>query len=206
MQEKILIVDDEEILRLAMKSKLELADFVVDIASDGEEALNKLKQTEFDVVLLDIKMPGMGGIEALKLFTELFPKTDVIMLTGFADFSTTIECLKIGARDYLVKPVDGTELVTRLQSLVRARVSERGLQEIRQRFLSLIYIDLLGPLKLTRETLEKALNRSSASATPDQKEQISYALDLCEKMISKIQTMEDSSKIQTGAIQFEKFS
>ncbi len=148
MPERILIVDDEETLRLSMKARLAAAGFTTEVAENGEEALRKMKEQEFDVAMLDIKMPGMGGIEALRLFSELYPKTDVVMLTGFADFGTAIECLKLGAKDYLVKPVDATELVARLRSLVRSRVSERALQEMRRNFLSMIYYRFARTLKI----------------------------------------------------------
>ncbi len=201
MPERILIVDDEETLRLSMKARLETAGFVADVAENGEEALGKMKHEEFDVVLMDIKMPGMGGIEALRLFNELFPKTDVVMLTGFADFSTAIECLKLGAKDYLVKPVDATELVARLRSLVRSRSSERALQETRRAFLSMLYIDLLGPLRSARESVERVL-KSNAKLSNDQREELSNALAQCEKMIGRIQEMDEEMK-KSGATEVE---
>jgi YesN/AraC family two-component response regulator len=201
MPERILIVDDEETLRLSMKARLETAGFVADVAENGEEALGKMKHEEFDVVLMDIKMPGMGGIEALRLFNELFPKTDVVMLTGFADFSTAIECLKLGAKDYLVKPVDATELVARLRSLVRSRSSERALQETRRAFLSMLYIDLLGPLRSARESVERVL-KSNAKLSSDQREELSNALAQCEKMIGRIQEMDEEMK-KSGAAEVE---
>ncbi len=199
MPERILIVDDEETLRLSMKARLDVAGFTAEVADNGEEALHKMKEQEFDVVLLDIKMPGMGGIEALRLFGELFPKTDVVMLTGFADFSTAIECLKLGAKDYLVKPVDATELVARLRSLVRSRTSERILQETRKAFLSLIYLDLLGPLKSVRESLLRVQKNSPPKFSPEHKEEMSSAVAQCEKMISKIQTMDEEMKQEAGS-------
>jgi len=205
MPERILIIDDEETLRLSMKARLDVAGFTTDAADNGEEALRKMKEQEYDVALLDIKMPGMGGIEALRLFGELFPKTDVVMLTGFADFSTAIECLKLGAKDYLVKPVDATELVARLRSLVRSRTSERALQETRRRFLSMIYIDLLGPLKSTRESLERTLKATHSKLTTEQKEELTNALSLCEKMISRIQSMDEDMK-QEAAAELERAS
>ena len=205
MPERILIVDDEETLRLSMKARLDVAGFTVEIADNGEEALRKMKEQEYDVALLDFKMPGMGGIEALRLFGELFPKTDVVMLTGFADFSTAIECLKLGAKDYLVKPVDATELVARLRSLVRSRTSERALQETRRSFLSMIYIDLLGPLKSARESLERVQKSSHSKFTSEQKEELTNALSLCEKMISRIQSMDEDMK-QSGTVEMERAS
>jgi len=128
---RVLIVDDEDTLRLTIKTRLASGGFETDAAVDGEEALEKLKQSRFDVVLLDINMPRMDGITALGIISDLHPHTDVIMLTGFADFTTAIECLKKGAKDYLVKPIDTTELITRLRSLLRARNSEAALDELK---------------------------------------------------------------------------
>ena len=193
MPERILIVDDEDTLRMTMKSRMEVAGFETQTAETGEEALAKMKEKEFDVVLLDIKMPGMGGMEALRLFNELYPKTDVVMLTGFADFGTAIECLKLGAKDYMVKPVDSTELIARLRSLVRSRASERVLQETRRNFLSMIYVDLLGPLKSARESLER-LSMSSPKLNREQQVEVENTLALCDKMISKIQLMDEELK------------
>ena len=204
MAERILIVDDEDTLRMTMKARMEVAGFETQTAENGEEALAKMKENEFDVVLMDIKMPGMGGIEALRLFNELYPKTDVVMLTGFADFSTAIDCLKLGAKDYMVKPVDSTELIARLRSLVRSRASERALQETRRNFLSMIYIDLLGPLKSTRESLER-LSMSSPKLNREQQVEVENNLALCDKMISKIQLMDEELK-QSGTMQPEQAS
>ncbi|MGH2568431.1 MAG: response regulator [Bacteroidota bacterium] len=203
MAESILIVDDEETLRLSMKARLEVAGFSTETVENGEEALGKMKSREFDVVLMDIKMPGMGGIEALRLFNELYPNTDVVMLTGFADFSTAIECLKLGAKDYMVKPVDATELVAWLRSLVRSRTSEKALQETRRNFLSMIYIDLLGPLKSTRESLERVLKSSPSKLKAEQQEELASALALCEKMISRIQSMDEEIK-QDRSMEYER--
>ena len=124
------------------------------------------------------------------------------MLTGFADFSTAIECLKLGAKDYMVKPVDATEMVARLRSLVRSRTSERALQETRRNFLSMIYIDLLGPLKSTRESLERVLKSYPSKLKADQQEELAGALAHCEKMISRIQSMDEEIK-QDSSLEIE---
>jgi DNA-binding NtrC family response regulator len=102
MTGKILVVDDEDTLRLTLKTRLVSSGFEVDTARDGEEALEKIGATSFDVVLLDINMPRMDGIMTLDYIMRDHPETDVIMLTGFADFTTAIDCLKKGAKDYLV--------------------------------------------------------------------------------------------------------
>lgn len=207
MNDKILVVDDEESLRLSMKFKLTSAGFIVDIAGDGEEALEKLKSQSVDVILLDINMPRMSGIEALTLIRQEYPHTEVIMLTGFADFSTAIECLKMGARDYLVKPVDTTELVTRLKSLLRSRSSEKALYEVQEQYSTLFLHDLLEPLKTIQEQLGKAAKMNAAAQSKERQKLIEEAIEKNSKMASMIQALIDFSlrefekgKIENGQI------
>ena len=193
MNERILVVDDEESLRLSLKFKLKSAGFDVDTAIDGEEALEKLKAKPADVVLLDINMPRMSGIEALTIIRQTYPQTEAIMLTGFADFSTAIECLKIGAKDYLVKPVDTTELVTRLRSLVRSRSTERALQEVHQEYLGFLSEQLMDPLKKIGTTLEQ-ISKLPGDAEKERKKLLASARDLVDKLESKLELVADVAK------------
>jgi YesN/AraC family two-component response regulator len=125
MQSSILVVDDEDSLRLGMKARLESQGFTVDTAANGEEAMGKIQEQNYDLVLLDINMPFVNGIQVLEFITAEHRDTDVIMLTGFSDFSLAMECLKKGAKDYLVKPIDTSELVARLKSFLRALRKKR---------------------------------------------------------------------------------
>jgi YesN/AraC family two-component response regulator len=127
----------------------------------------------------------MSGIEALTIIRQTYPQTEAIMLTGFADFSTAIECLKIGAKDYLVKPVDTTELVTRLRSLVRSRSNERALQEVHQEYLGFLSDELLGPLKKIQSTLEQ-LSKLSGDAEKERKKALSSAREIVEKLEARL--------------------
>ncbi len=172
---KVLIVDDEDTLRLTIKARLSAGGFETDGAVDGEEAIEKLKQTPFDVVLLDINMPRMDGITALGIISEQYPATDVIMLTGFADFSTAIDCLKKGAKDYLVKPIDTTELITRLRSLIRARNSEAALDTIKKTHASFLFDHVVSPVVKLHDTLGLLSKGELGKLT---KEQLSILKDL----------------------------
>jgi DNA-binding response OmpR family regulator len=187
MNERILVVDDEESLRLSLKFKLKSAGFDVDVATDGEDAVEKLKAKPADVVLLDINMPRMSGIEALNYIRQTYPKTEAIMLTGFADFSTAIECLKMGARDYLVKPVDTTELVTRVRSLMRSRTSERALQQVQEQYSSVVMNDLIDPLHKLQGMLDQATKLSSDGDAKERKKLLTSARDLTNKMDQKLE-------------------
>ena len=202
MNERILVVDDEESLRLSLKFKLKSAGFEVDTAVDGEEALEKLKAKPADCVLLDINMPRMSGIEALTIIRQTYPQTEAIMLTGFADFSTAIECLKIGAKDYLVKPVDTTELVTRLRTLVRSRSTERALEEVHREYLGLISEEVLEPLRQIQKSLDHVA-KLSGDAEKERKKVLAGLQDAIAKMESKLKLLVDLSKRGATAIDAE---
>ena len=111
MNEHILVVDDEEDLRFSLKFKLKSAGFDVDVASDGEEALGKLRTKQADVVLLDISMPRMSGMEVLTIIRREYPQTEAIMLTGMQDVKTAVECMDKGAFYYITKPYYDSDLL-----------------------------------------------------------------------------------------------
>ncbi|MBP1653973.1 MAG: sigma-54 dependent DNA-binding response regulator, partial [Bacteroidetes bacterium] len=107
----LLIVDDEEALRTILESELTDSDeFVVDTAVDGGEAINRIQAKVYDVILLDVRMPRVSGIEVLKFVQEYSPTTQVIILTNYADVKTAIQTIKLGAYDFLAKPYDIDEL------------------------------------------------------------------------------------------------
>ncbi len=107
----ILVVDDELVVRDSLKEWLEEEGFSVDMAASGPEALDQLTQQLYQLMLLDIKMPGMDGVEVLQNAKESFPDLNVIMMTAYATVETAVEAMKIGALDYLVKPFDPEALV-----------------------------------------------------------------------------------------------
>ncbi len=106
----LLIVDDEEPLRTGLEKRFIRKGYSVSCASTGKEALTLTGQRRFHVALVDIKMPGMNGIELLKALKVQQPFIEVIMLTGYAEVDTAIEAMKSGAYDYLAKPCNLNEL------------------------------------------------------------------------------------------------
>jgi DNA-binding NtrC family response regulator len=115
---RILVVDDEEALRMVLSSELEGEGYKVASAADGREAINILTSTEFDLVLLDIKMPNVDGFEVLKFSKERWPNTKIVMLTGFADLKNAIESKKLGAEDFISKPYDLVDLLTTVERVL----------------------------------------------------------------------------------------
>jgi two-component system response regulator AtoC len=118
----LLIVDDEEPLRVLLESELsESEEFDVDVAIDGGQAINKIQAKVYDVVLLDIRMPRVSGIEVLKFVQEYSPTTQVIILTNYADVKTAIETIKMGAYDFLAKPYDIDELFNTIHRAIERK-------------------------------------------------------------------------------------
>jgi heterodisulfide reductase subunit A2 len=124
----VLVVDDELVVRDSLKEWLSEEGFSVAMAASGEEALEQLARQAFDVMLLDIKMPGMDGVEVLKKSKDLFPDLTVVMMTAYATVETAVEAMKIGALDYLIKPFDPEALVSKIVELYERRQVGHGEQ------------------------------------------------------------------------------
>jgi DNA-binding response OmpR family regulator len=122
---KILIVDDEKNIRLTLSQALETLGMAVQTAVDGEEALQKLQDSDFSLVLLDLKLPGMDGLEVLRRIRESRPKTRVIMITAHGTIDYAVEAMKLGAVDFLRKPFSPNE-IRRLVSQVLERQDQEG--------------------------------------------------------------------------------
>src|SRR5918995_1647293 len=105
-RERILIVDDEENVLALCQTILQKRGYEVERASTAEEALDRLESELFDVVITDLKMPGMSGLDLLSKGKALNPFMPFIMLTGFGTVHSAVEAMKEGAYDYLIKPVD----------------------------------------------------------------------------------------------------
>ena len=126
----ILIVDDEKVIQDSCSQILKKEGYKVKVASDGKEALRMFKEELFHIVILDIKLPGMDGIEVLSKIKEESPETPVIIMTGFASIESAVDALKSGAFDYLSKPFTPEEL----------RISVRKALESRRIFFEGIYL------------------------------------------------------------------
>jgi len=110
MKGRILIVDDEEIVLRSCQRILRDDDYQIDVARDGLEALGLVNENDYDVLILDIKMPKMDGIEVLRRVKEARPDIDVVMITGLHDIGTAVQAMKLGALDYLPKPFEPEDL------------------------------------------------------------------------------------------------
>ena len=112
---KILLVDDEVVFTQNMAKLLTTRGYIVTAVNSGDAAIQALEEKDFDVVVLDLKMPGMDGITTLKEIKKLGLFTETLILTGHGSIDTALEAIKIGAYDYLTKPCEIDELVAKIE-------------------------------------------------------------------------------------------
>jgi DNA-binding response OmpR family regulator len=127
-EEKILVVDDEAIVRMAVKDLLEDEGYRVSIAPTGEDGIEKVKSNIFDLVLLDLKLPGKDGIEVLREIKGFNNSPAVIMMTGYASLETAKDAIRTGAFDYITKPIDPEELMP----VIRDALKRKGMPEAKE--------------------------------------------------------------------------
>jgi len=141
---RILVVDDELIMRESLSGWLQRDGHEVETASSGEEALDKIKEVRFDILLVDIKMEGISGLEVLKRVKDDDPDVAIVMITAFGSISTAIEAIRNGAFDYLLKPFDPHELGVLIEKIQESQAQAienlylRDQYRERTRFESLI--------------------------------------------------------------------
>lgn len=113
---KILVIDDERAIRNTLKEILEYEKYQVDLAEDANQAQDIIKGNEYDIILCDIKMPDMDGLELLPILTEKHPDTPVVMISGHGNIDTAVEAIKKGAYDFIEKPLDLNRLLITIRN------------------------------------------------------------------------------------------
>ena len=118
----VLLIDDEQQFLKVLEERLETRGLKVNTATSGEDALALIDDRNFDAIVLDLAMPGIDGIETLRLLKEKNPDLEIIMLTGHATVQKGIEAMKLGAEDFLEKPVDLSILLERISEAKNKRI------------------------------------------------------------------------------------
>ncbi len=189
--QSILIIDDEPNLRRSLSLILQRAGYTVTTAADAAEALHLLQAGAYDLTFLDIKLPDQNGIQLLPRLRELYPDMPVLILTAHATLDTAIGAVRLGARDYLLKPIDPDAILTRVRGILTEGKPKRR-REITTQIQDLLtelqamdsresrpttaekttpvtdssrYLQC-GPLILDRHTHSVQLNESSTSLPP----------------------------------------
>ena len=126
---RILVVDDDDTIRTTMKAILQDEGYIVDLASTGKEAIQKSQENNYNVALLDIRLPDMEGVELLKLLKDGVPRTRKIMVTGYPSLQNAISALNKNADAYLLKPVDVEKLLNTVKQQLEIQENERKFSE-----------------------------------------------------------------------------
>lgn len=187
---KLLLVDDEDDFRRATSKTLNRRGFSVTEAANGEEALEAIRRECPDIVLLDLKMPGMSGIETLQHIREIEASLPVIILTGHGDFEAAMASIKLEVVDFLQKPVDVDQLGRRIRTLL-----ERGAEKpLRERTIAelmappssypRLYVDQ--PVAVALETLRKAFFQPVSEEAPTGQVRSALVYDRDEKLLGLI--------------------
>lgn len=134
----ILIVDDEPSLRLTLGQILQDAGYAASVAADGHEALTCLQAGPYDLVFLDLNMPEMDGLTLLREIRRLYPEMPVLILTGYATLESATEAVRLGARDYLNKPVAPGQILARVRDIMAEQKQPQRRREIMEQIQALL--------------------------------------------------------------------
>ncbi len=162
-KKSILIVEDEKLVRLVLEKKLEQEGYHIVTAANGQEAIEKIRQTEFDLVLTDLKLQDITGLEVLEEVKKVFPDTIVVVLTGYGSMSSAIEAMSKGAYYYLNKPCSDEELKITIR---RGLEKREAAQELKQKNLEILETnkkleETLNQLRVTQNQLVQAEKMAS---------------------------------------------
>ena len=200
----ILIVDDDENFGDLLATTVHDEGYEVEHIGDAQKAIVMAREKSYDIILLDVKMPGMNGIDALKVLKKESPMTDYIMLTGVHDISIAVEAVKLGAREFLTKPFESEYLLQQLRSTLRARAAENKLREAEANFSSKLLYDLRNPLSTIQSGIS-FLQKGMAGPLSDQHQVVLGHIGAnTEKIMTLLSDMIDISKFETGKVEIEK--
>jgi len=118
---RILVVDDEDVVRRAYARILDEMNCEAQSAVDGEKALQAMEEQAFDVVLLDLRMPGAHGLDILRAIKERWPASEVVVITGYPTVESARQAIRLGACDYLAKPADPDDVITAARNALRRK-------------------------------------------------------------------------------------
>ncbi len=156
---KILVVDDEEDILNILKFLLEREGYEVDITSDGEEAIKKIERNYYDIVLTDLRLPGINGMVVLEKTKEIRPSIEVVIMTAYASIESAVEAIKKGASDYIVKPFINEDLKMRLRRILEHKKLQREVEILKYQLSQKITGDLFFGTSLQMQEILKLLEK-----------------------------------------------
>lgn len=207
-QETILVIDDESTARLSCKKILSRAGFHVETFEDGVQGLEGVARLKPSLVLVDLKMPGISGIEVITRVHNIDPQTIVVVITGYATVDTAVEAMKSGAYDFLPKPFSAEELrlivrrgIERRRLVLESRRHEVERALLERRFITFVSHQLQSPLVAIHQYLD-VLKKLDASGSPVSKKQewLGRCLRRTEEMQTLIRDWLTLARVEGGSL------
>jgi len=221
MGNRILIVDDEKPIRdFLSEALIQIGGFSVEMAENGEEALRKIEKESFDLVLTDMKMPKMDGLQLIAEISKFKPETLMVLLTGHGSIDSALEAMKRGASDYLTKPINLDEMLLRLRKVLeerqrfislkdyaaeleRANQELKKIDEMKSEFVSVASHELRTPLSAIKNAVQLMLQGRTGAINENQAKFLSMAERNINRLTGILNSLLDLSKIESGKIELK---
>lgn len=203
----ILVIDDEEAMRDSCSQVLNKDGYMTETAEDGRSGLRKIKEIKPDLVLIDLKMPGMGGMELLEKIGQIDPDIISVVITGYATIESAVEAMKLNAYDFLPKPFTPDQLrIVVGRGLERRRLASesarlrREKEMMRENFVTLVSHQLRSPLTSVKQYFGVICEGFAGDVTEKQKEIIRKAGNYIDSLLKLINDWLDMSRVEAGRI------
>lgn len=203
----ILVIDDEEAMRDSCHQVLSKDGYVTETAENGHSGLRKIREVKPDLVLIDLKMPGMGGMELLEKIGEIDPDIISVVITGYATIESAVEAMKLNAYDFLPKPFTPDQLrIVIERGLERRRLAaesarlRREKEMMRENFITLVSHQLRSPLASVKQYFGVIREGFAGEVTDKQKEIIQKADGYIDSLVQLINDWLDMSRVEAGRV------
>jgi two-component system sensor histidine kinase/response regulator len=199
--DRILIVDDEADIAAILKLHLEDFGYVTAWAGNGQAALQMLKEGGYSLALMDIKMPGMNGVDVLKGVREAGLDVAVIMMTAHGSENLAVECMTSGAVDYIAKPFSLDDMLQRADRAVANRhmlLSKNRLEQEKEDFFFMLSHDLKNPITAVIGSIDIMREGRLGPVNPEQVEYLQSAIDSCNEVVAMVDNLLDVQRFETG--------
>ena len=208
-RKSVFVIDDEEVVRMSSKRALKKTNILVETFEDGEEGLKRIEEQSPDLVLVDLKMPKMGGLEVITRVREIDPEICVIVITGFATVETAVDAMRAGAYDFLPKPFSPAELrmlvnrgLERTELMRKTRLLLEEKEKMKRSFITFVSHQLQSPLAAALQYLDILRHmEDSPEKAKLQDEWIERAANRVREMINIIRDWMTLAKIESRSLQ-----
>ncbi|MBM4339952.1 MAG: response regulator [Deltaproteobacteria bacterium] len=221
MENRVLVVDDEKEIRdFLMKALTRIGGFQVELAENGEAALKKMEQQRFDLVMTDLKMPRVDGLQLIKEISRSHPEILTVLMTGHGTIDSAIEAMKQGASDYLTKPINLDETILRLKKVLdekqrfvkmkdhadrleKANLELKKIDAMKSEFVSVASHELRTPLASIKNSIQLILSGKTGAINENQTKFLSMADRNITRLTNILNDLLNLSKIESGKIELK---